>query len=68
MKKAMVRPAVVPATPATVYFPFSEAYFKLATLQLDGQQWAAACYTLPRAAAALQSVPELTTVDAGQHE
>ncbi len=42
----------------TVYLPFLEAYFKLATLQLDKQQWAAASYNLSRAAAALQTMPE----------
>lgn len=43
----------------TVYLPFWEAYFKLATLQLDRQQWAAASYNLSRAAAALQNMPDL---------
>jgi len=52
----------------TVYLLFSEAYFKLATLQLDAQQWAAASYNLSRAAAALQSVPELATANAGKRE
>lgn len=41
-----------------VYLPFFEAYFKLATLQLDMQQWAAASYNLSWAAAALQSMPD----------
>jgi len=44
------------ARTVTVYMPFLEAYFKLATLQLDAQQWAAASYNLSRAAAALQSM------------
>ena len=42
----------------SMYIPFMESYFKLATLQLDRAQWAAASYNLSRAAAALQSVPE----------
>jgi hypothetical protein len=46
------------ANTVTVYLPFIEAYFKLATLQLDAQQWAAASYNLSRAAAALQTMPD----------
>lgn len=42
----------------SVYLPFLEAYFKLATLQLDQGQWVAASYNLSRAAAALESMPE----------
>lgn len=42
----------------SVYIPFLEAYFKLATLQLDKAEWAAASYNLSRTAAALQSTPE----------
>lgn len=41
-----------------IYLLFWEAYFKLATLQLDKQQWAAASYNLSRAAAALQSMQQ----------
>jgi hypothetical protein len=44
-------PAVV-----SMYIPFLEAYFKLATLQLDRAQWAAASYNLSRAAGAMQSM------------
>ncbi|GAB2854347.1 hypothetical protein [Hymenobacter ruber] len=40
----------------SMYIPFLEAYFKLATLQLDHAQWAAASYNLSRAAAAIQSM------------
>jgi hypothetical protein len=40
----------------TIYLLFFEAYFKLATLQLDRQQWAVASYNLSRATAALQSL------------
>lgn len=42
----------------SMYIPFLEAYFKLATLQLDRAQWSGASYNLSRAAAALQSVQE----------
>ena len=42
----------------SVYIPFLEAYFKLATLQLDHAQWAAASYNLSRTALALHSTPE----------
>lgn len=42
----------------SMYVPFLEAYFKLATLQLDHEQWAAASYNLSRAAAAMQSMPD----------
>jgi hypothetical protein len=52
----------------TVYMPFLEAYFKLATLQLDAQQWAAASYNLSRAAAALQTTPEAAAENAGLRE
>ncbi len=48
----------------TVYIPFLEAYFKLATLQLDAQQWAAASYNLSRAAAALQTMPDAAAQNA----
>jgi hypothetical protein len=52
----------------TVYLPFLEAYFKLATLQLDAQQWAAASYNLSRTAAALQTMPEAATQNAPLRE
>ena len=52
----------------TVYLPFLEAYFKLATLQLDKQQWAAASYNLSRAAAALQTMPEAAAQNAPLRE
>jgi hypothetical protein len=52
----------------TVYLPFLEAYFKLATLQLDSQQWAAASYNLSRAAAALQTMPEAAPQNAPLRE
>ncbi|QKG57783.1 hypothetical protein GKZ68_14815 [Hymenobacter sp. BRD128] len=42
-----------------VYLLFWEAYFKLATLQLDMAQWAAASYNLSRAATALQSLQDV---------
>lgn len=42
-----------------IYTPFLEAYFKLATLQLDNAQWAAASYNLSRASLAMQAVPSL---------
>jgi tetratricopeptide (TPR) repeat protein len=48
-----------------VYLLFWEAYFKLATLQLDMAQWAAASYNLSRAATALQSLREVR--DANEH-
>ncbi|WP_233635811.1 hypothetical protein [Hymenobacter setariae] len=48
----------------TVYLPFLEAYFKLATLQLDAQQWEAASYNLSRAAAALQTMPNAAAQNA----
>ncbi|WP_460586063.1 hypothetical protein [Hymenobacter arcticus] len=48
----------------TVYLPFLEAYFKLATLQLDARQWAAASYNLSRAAAALQTIPDAAAENA----
>ena len=56
------------ARTVTVYLPFLEAYFKLATLQLDAQQWAAASYNLSRAAAALQSLHETAAANAGLRE
>ncbi|MBH8570609.1 hypothetical protein KB206_17080 [Microvirga sp. STS02] len=40
----------------SIYTLFLEAYFKLATLQLDHAQWAAASYNLSRAAAVMQSL------------
>ncbi|MGY3091145.1 hypothetical protein ACVWYF_004211 [Hymenobacter sp. UYAg731] len=40
----------------STYILFLEAYFKLATIQLDHAQWAAASYNLSRAAAAMQSM------------
>jgi len=52
----------------TVYLPFLEAYFKLATLQLDAQQWAGASYNLSRAAAALQTMPESAAQNAPLRE
>lgn len=52
----------------TVYLLFLEAYFKLATLQLDAQQWAGASYNLSRAAAALQTLPEAATQNAPLRE
>jgi hypothetical protein len=52
----------------TVYLPFLEAYFKLATLQLDKQQWAAASYNLSRTAAALQTMPEAAAQNAPLRE
>ncbi|WP_151086087.1 hypothetical protein [Hymenobacter baengnokdamensis] len=52
----------------TVYMPFVEAYFKLATLQLDDQQWAAASYNLSRAAAALQSMPDAAAENSSLRE
>jgi hypothetical protein len=52
----------------TVYLPFLEAYFKLATLQLDAQEWAAASYNLSRAAAALQTMPEAAAQNAPLRE
>lgn len=52
----------------TVYLPFLEAYFKLATLQLDEQQWAAASYNLSRTAAALQTMPEAAAQNARLRE
>lgn len=42
----------------SMYTPFLEAYFKLATLQLDHAQWAAASYNLSRAAASMQSMQD----------
>lgn len=56
------------ARTVTVYLPFLEAYFKLATLQLDAQQWAAASYNLSRAAAALQTLPEAAAENAPLRE
>lgn len=53
---------------ATIYLPFLEAYFKLATLQLDEQQWAAASYNLSRTAAALQTMPEAAAQNAPLRE
>ena len=52
----------------TVYLPFLEAYFKLATLQLDDEQWAAASYNLSRAAAALQTMPKAAAQNAPLRE
>lgn len=52
----------------TVYLPFMEAYFKLATLQLDAGQWAAASYNLSRAAAALQTMHEVAAQNAPLRE
>lgn len=51
-----------------VYLLFLEAYFKLATLQLDQEQWAAASYNLSRAAAALQTVQEARDNNPGLRE
>jgi tetratricopeptide (TPR) repeat protein len=51
-----------------VYLMFWEAYFKLATLQLDRQQWATASYNLSRAAAALQSMQEVRDDNPGVRE
>jgi|GEM_PF-1548825 len=43
---------------STLYLPFLESYFKLATLQMDGEQWAAAMYNLSRTQMLLGSVSE----------
>lgn len=56
------------ARTVTIYLPFLEAYFKLATLQLDAQQWAAASYNLSRTAAALQTMPDAATGNAPLRE
>jgi hypothetical protein len=42
----------------SVYIPFFEAYFKLATLELDNAQWLAASCSLSRAAGALHSMSD----------
>lgn len=41
-----------------VYLPFCEAYFKMATLQMDHHQWAQAAYNLSRFQMAIGSVPD----------
>ena len=46
-------------TTTVVYLPFAEAYYKLATLQMDENQWAAAAYNLSRTLMALRAVPSL---------
>jgi len=53
---------------ATVYLVFWEAYFKLATLQLDREQWADASYNLSRAAAALQTMQKVRDANPGLRE
>jgi len=55
-------------TVVSVYSQFSEAYFKLATLQLDAEQWAAASYNLSRAASAMETLHELQADNAGVRE
>lgn len=52
----------------SIYSPFLEAYFKLATLQLDAKQWAAALYNLSRTASALETLHELQADNAGLRE
>lgn len=52
----------------TIYLLFWEAYFKLATLQLDRQQWTVASYNLSRAAAALQSLKQVQLTNAPLRE
>lgn len=51
-----------------VYLVFWEAYFKVATLQLDRQQWATASYNLSRAAAALESMQKVRDNNPGVRE
>lgn len=55
-------------TVVSVYSVFLEAYFKLATLQLDAGQWAAASYNLSRAASALETLGNLQAENAGVRE
>lgn len=55
-------------TVVSVYSQFFEAYFKLATLQLDAEQWAAASYNLSRAASAMEALREVQADNAGLRE
>lgn len=55
-------------TVVSVYSQFAEAYIKLATLQLDAKQWAAASYNLSRAASVMETVGDLQTDNAGLRE
>lgn len=55
-------------TVVSLYAVFLEAYFKLATLQLDAKLWAAASYNLSRAAAALATLQAVQADNAGMRE
>ena len=50
------------ASTCVVYLPFSEAYYKLATLQMDNAQWSEAAYNISRALLALAALPDLKQV------
>ena len=56
------------ATITTVYLHFFEAYFKLATLQLDEEHWAAASYNLSRASMAMGAMPTIGANNPGMRE
>ncbi|GAA3991549.1 hypothetical protein [Hymenobacter antarcticus] len=45
------------AATCAIYLPFSEAYYKLATLQMDNDQWKLAAYNLSRFLYILNMVP-----------
>lgn len=53
---------------SSIYVLFLEAYFKLATLQLDREEWAAASYNLSRAAACLQTTKDALAANTGLRE
>lgn len=55
-------------TVCSIYIEYLEAYFKLATLQLDSKEWQAASYNLSRAAGALQTIEGGLADNAGLRE
>ena len=51
------------ATTCAIYLPFSECYYKLATMQMDNARWELAAYNLSRFLYALNAVPASKTND-----
>ena len=49
------------AATCAIYLPFSEAYYKLATLQMDNDKWKLAAYNLSRFLYTLNAVPDWKT-------
>ena len=51
-----------------LYLPFQEAYYKLATLQMDSEQWVAAAYNISRTLMVFQALPRIKEANAALYE